>query len=90
VTDSKETIRLKVIVPVLSLALAAAFGLIGWAWWSSHQQACRSRNQTLNVLRDVIVIATTPDRKQHPSAEQIREINAFRAAAIGRIDKARC
>lgn len=74
----------------MSVALAASFALIGWAWWSSHQQACESRTTTLNVIRDVILIATTPTPGEHVSAEEIRRALAFRKTVLARVDSARC
>jgi len=88
--ESRYARRIKVVVPLMSAAIVASFVLIGWSWYSSHQQACESRATTLNVMRDVILIATTPDSNHPLTPEQLRQVLVFRAAAFHRIDGARC
>lgn len=89
-SDSQFTRRVKIIVPALSVAVVAAFALAGWSFYSSHQQACQSRTTTLNVLRDVIVIATTPPPNDQLTAAENRRLEQFRATVFARIDRARC
>jgi hypothetical protein len=75
---------------VLSVAVVAAFALSAWALYSSHRQSCQSRNTTLDVLHDVLAIATTPDPKHPPTPSERIRIAEFNAAVFARINKARC
>ena len=88
--DARFRRRMGIAVPIMCAAIVASFALIGWSWYRSHEQACESRTTSLNVLRDVILIATTPDGRHPVSEEQMRQALAFRAAAFRRIDSARC
>lgn len=88
--DSTFVRHVKIVVPVLSVALLAAFLLASWSFYNSHRQVCQGRTVTLDVLRDVVVIATTPSAAQHLSQEQEQRRQAFRAAVFARIDQARC
>jgi hypothetical protein len=74
----------------LSLAVVLAFGLSAWSLYSSHQQACNARNTSLNVLRDVVVIATTPPSGQKVTADEQAEISSLRHQVDVRINAARC
>lgn len=89
-SDTRFQRRVKVIVPVLSVAVMCAFALIAYTFYSSHQQACQSRTTTLNVLRDVIVTATTPAPGDDLTVGQRARMVSFRTAVLARIDKARC
>lgn len=88
--DQQFRRRVKVIVPVLSLAVAASFALASWSFYSSFNQACSSRNQTLNVLSDVVDIATAPAPGERVTRRQALRVAAFRAAVQARIQQARC
>lgn len=88
--DTKFRRRVKIIVPVLSMAVVASFCLAAWSFYSSVEQACSSRNQTLNVLSDVVDIAIAPQPGTHLTKERARRVEAFRTAVQARIDKARC
>jgi hypothetical protein len=86
--DSPKT--LPRVAAVGSLVVILAFGLVFYSFYTAHQNGCDARNTSLNVLRDVIVIASTPDRHQKITSQQISRIAAFRAATFARIDQARC
>lgn len=88
--DTKFRRRISIIVPILSLAIVCAFALSAWSFYASHQQACRSRNATLTVLRDTVLLATTDDPTRPADVETRRRALAFRAAVFARISKARC
>jgi hypothetical protein len=88
--DNQFRRRVKVIVPILSLAVIAAFCLAGWSFYMTYQQACSSRNQTLNVLSDVVDIAVRPGPGERQTVAQERRAAAFRAAVRARIQQARC
>lgn len=88
--DTKFRTRVKVIVPVLSVAVALSFALASWSFYSSFSQACLSRNQTLTVLSDVVDLATTPPAGEKLPREQLMRMAAFRAAVQARIRRARC
>jgi hypothetical protein len=80
----------QVFVAALSVAVVAAFALAAWSFASSHSQSCHSRNTTLNVLRDVIVIATTPPPNDQLTPDQRRRLDRFKSTVFARINNARC
>lgn len=82
--------RVKVIVPVLSVAIMLAFALIAYTFISSHNQACQSRGKILDAVRDIVVLATMPDPGTPRSAAENRRVLAFRIAVITRLNSARC
>ena len=82
--------RLKIVVPVLSVAVFSAFVIATWAFYTSFQQACLSRNQTLNVLSDIVDIATAPAPGEQVTHQRAVRVAAFRAAVRARIQEARC
>jgi hypothetical protein len=82
--------RLKFILPALCIAVVGSFALAAWSLAASHQQACASRSTTLNVIRDVVVLATKPRTGQKLTAERRREVVQFRNSVFARIAKARC
>jgi hypothetical protein len=88
--ESKFSRRIGVIVPALSAAVVAAFALAAWSFYASHQQACQSRNATLTVIHDILVIATTPAASDRITPDQRDRLDAFRSSAFDRINDARC
>lgn len=87
---TKFSRQLTLVMPALSVAVIAAFALAAWSFSASHQQACKSRATTLNVIHDVLVIATTPRPGQTLTPERKRDLAEFRKAVFARIDNARC
>ena len=85
----RNTLMFSVTV-ALCFAAVAAFALSAWSLYSSHQQACASRNASLAVLHDVVVIATTPAPGHPPTSDQRQQIARFRAAVFSRIGSAHC
>lgn len=88
--DSVFRRRVKVIVPLLSAAVVASFCLAAWSFYSSFEQACLSRNQTLRVLSDVVDLATAPSPGVKRTHAEALRVAAFRAAVQARLARARC
>ena len=80
----------QVFVAALSVAVVAAFALAAWSFGSSHSQSCSSRDTTLDVLRDVIVIASTPPPNDELTAKQRLRLEQFKSTVFARINNARC
>lgn len=82
--------RVSIIMPILSVAVAAAFLLAVYSVYETQRQTCDSRNKALNVLHDIVVIATKPDPAHHISRQQQLRVYEVRKAMFARIDNARC
>lgn len=82
--------RVWIVVPLLSALVVAAMVFSAWSLYASHSQACASRNTTLDVIHDILLVSTTPRPGQHVPPDQVAQLVAFRAAMFARIDLARC
>lgn len=75
----------------LSAVLLAAFTLASWSFSNARREACRSRASTLQVLRDIIVLARDQSvRNPRLTPEQRNDARAFYRSALQRIDQSRC
>jgi len=81
---------LRILAPVLVLALVAALVIQGFAGRQRREDICARENAALTVLHDVIVLAMTPPPGKRLSPAQVKAITAFEAKAFARIDSARC
>lgn len=86
--EHKPSISRVAVVSMLVTLLA--FGIAVYSFYNGHRDNCQSRTQTLNVLADVIKIATTPGPTQKLTPQQQAAITAFRDRVDARIDAARC
>ena len=81
----------KVVAPILSLLIIAAFALAGWSFVNSHNESCASRDAGLDVLYDIL-------KKTEPSPVMIEAMTPkrrtfvihFYKSSYERIQQARC
>jgi hypothetical protein len=81
----------KVAVAVLSALYVFSIFIIGWSWYSSHQEACASRGKILDVIERTL-------QRSQPSLQEIEQmppdqrdrVMKFYTSTYQDIQEARC
>lgn len=76
---------------VCAALMIGSFGFAGYSFYLARKATCDRRNVSLNVLRDVIMLAqpTEAELAEMPPDRRDRQ-HRFFASAFRRIDEARC
>lgn len=83
--------KLALVTIALSLLLVGSFGIAAWSFVNGHRSACRSRDTTLDVMRDILVSAEAQtDGNPKVTREQKRASDEFVNESLARINRARC
>lgn len=80
----------RLLATAMSVLVCLSFGLAAYSFWSGHEAACSSRNTSLDVMHDMIVIAEVPPPNRKLSKQQKQSRNAFNRRVFARINQARC
>ncbi len=71
--------------------IAIAYAVIGYSIWASHQNSCRARDLTLNVMTGILMDAKQgSDANPFTPRAQKLASDAFLAHELARIHTARC
>lgn len=89
--EAERVKRARWLVPILMVVAVCAFVLGIWAVLSARHATCSSRDATGDLMRDIVIIASTPGGTSRDfTLDQLEKRNPRIKVIVNRIDQIRC